>query len=353
MDTRKGYSLRTYATAGDIAAGLAELNALTFGTYEGELALSDEEFMRWHLTWPGIDPALSLVALTQGQVVSNVSLMVAEVRLAGRSARVGLIDLVMTHPDHRGRGLARWLLEECLARVSRQRGFDAAFLYAEADSIAFHLYRKLGFVSWAEVNWYTLSAAGPGPSGFRPKAERLPYPGPPLAFRRAGAADRERLKIFINDYYAAHDSFIPLDDALWRWRKEDRLPSIPTTVYLLEDEQGSLQATATLCAAPLNEEHGVQTTYILTDVAFDSSYTSQGAAELLSALLTSELPSGAPIVTVCGATDYRLCTLFESCGFQQDGSEPALLLPLSAVGQKALAEGPRPLYTLSESLIGV
>jgi len=252
--------------------------------------------------------------------------------------------MVMTHPDHRGRGLARWLMEECLARL-RQRGFDTAFLYTEPDSVAFHLYRKLGFVSWAETCWCALNRWH--------KAKRLSHPGPALASRRAEAADRERLKDFINDYYAAYDSFIPLDDALWRWRKEDRPSSTPITIYLLEDEQGILQATATLCAAPLNTEHGVQMTYILTDVAFDSSYTPHSAAEILSALLTSELPSGAPIVTLCGATDYRLRTLFETCGFQQEWSGLALLLPLSAVGQQALAEGPQPLYACSASLIGV
>ncbi len=340
MDTRKGYSLRTCATAGDIAAGLAELYTLTFGACEGELALSDEELMRWLLSGPGAASELSLVALAQGQVVSCVYLEVVEMPLAGRSARVGLVDMVMTHPDHRRRGLARWLLEECIARLSRQGGFDAAFLYTEPDSIAFHLYRKLGFVSWAEICGYTLDVAAS-------------QPGPSLAFRRAGAADRERLQNFINDYYVAHDSFVSLDDALWRWRKEGRPSSIPTAVYLLEDEQGTPRATATICAAPLNAEHGVQTTQILTDVAFHSSYPPQGAAEILSALLTSELPSGAPTMTMCGSNDYRLRTIFEVCGFQQELSAPALLLPLSAVGQKAVAEGPRPLYTSSAWWIGV
>ena len=160
------------------------------------------------------------------------------------------------------------------------------------------------------------------------------------------------MKRFINNYYAHHDSFLPLDDALWDWRKKTRPSSLPTTVHLLEDESGALQATATICTAPLNAEDGVQVTYVLTDVAFDpQNYSPADAAEMVADLL-SPLPPGVPVVTLCGANDKHLRTIFQTLGFQEEPAEPVLLLPLSEVGQQALSARPRPLYALSESLLG-
>ncbi len=337
VDIKEQYELRTHGAAGDITAELAALNAITFGIYEGAVALSDEEFMRWQLARPGGDPALSLVVLSQGRVVASLVLTAAETRLAGRPAQVGVIDNVMTHPDHRRRGLARWLTERCLDGL-REGGFDAGLLYAAPGSIAFHFYHKLGFVPWAETGRYTLKVEVSRPT--------------PTGLRQAEPTDRERVRRFINSYYAHHDSFIPLDDALWSWRKEARPPSFPAAVYILEDESGALQATVTVCAAPLNVGTGVQVTYILTDVAFGPQNRSpEDAAEMLSDLL-NPLPPGALVVTLCGANDRHLCALFQTCGFQGEPAEAVLLLPLSEVGWQALSAGPYPLYALSESLLG-
>ncbi len=337
MDTKEQYELRTHGAAGDITAELAALNAVTFGIYEGAVALSDEEFMRWQLARPGGDPVLSLVVRTQGRVVASLVLTAAETRLASRPARVGIIDNVMTHLDHRRRGLARWLTDRCLDGL-REGGFDASLLYAAPGSIAFHFYCKLGFVPWAETCRYTLKV----------KSSRPTPPG----LRQAQPTDRKQVKRLINSYYAHHDSFIPLDDALWCWRKEARPLSLSTAVYLLEDKSGALQATATVCAAPLNTEDGVQVTYILTDVAFGpQNHWPEDAAEMLADLL-SPLPPEASVVTLCGANDSHLRALFQACGFKGEPAEPVLLLPLNEVGRQALSAGPHPLYALSESLLG-
>ena len=67
------------------------------------------------------------------------------------------ISAVCTHPDHRGQGLARALMEAVLVPLI-ERG-EGVFLHSYADNPAMALYRALGFETRREMN-YTLVARG-------------------------------------------------------------------------------------------------------------------------------------------------------------------------------------------------
>lgn len=81
------------------------------------------------------------VLLCGGQVVANVS--VNQIPFLRDGQRLLLIQLgtVMTHPDYRGRGLSRWLMEYALAQW--QGRCDGIYLFANDGVLDF--YPKFGF----------------------------------------------------------------------------------------------------------------------------------------------------------------------------------------------------------------
>ena len=58
--------------------------------------------------------------------------------------RVGMVEDLYTHPDHRGRGLARALIHHCVADA-RARGADAVLIGAEVDDTPKAIYAAMGF----------------------------------------------------------------------------------------------------------------------------------------------------------------------------------------------------------------
>ena len=62
------------------------------------------------------------------------------------------MDLIATHPDHRGRGIAAAMIIDALTAYRRD-GIERAALEVDADSPtgAHRLYAKLGFEPWHEV----------------------------------------------------------------------------------------------------------------------------------------------------------------------------------------------------------
>jgi len=59
----------------------------------------------------------------------------------------GEIYIIAVSPEHRGRGLGRWLVLEGLAQLHQRRGVSRAVLWTDADNLqAMRLYESLGFV---------------------------------------------------------------------------------------------------------------------------------------------------------------------------------------------------------------
>ena len=86
------------------------------------------------------------VLICDGRVVANVS--VNQIPFIRDGQRILLIQLgtVMTHPDYRGRGLSRWLMEQILDRW--QGNCDGIYLFANDGVLDF--YPKFGFRSASE-----------------------------------------------------------------------------------------------------------------------------------------------------------------------------------------------------------
>jgi ribosomal protein S18 acetylase RimI-like enzyme len=77
----------------------------------------------------------------QGKIVGSVT-----VQPQGLERRKWYIGTVSTHPDYRGRGIARRLMEAAVAHI-RERGGELALLTVRADNApAYQLYLSLGFV---------------------------------------------------------------------------------------------------------------------------------------------------------------------------------------------------------------
>jgi ribosomal protein S18 acetylase RimI-like enzyme len=90
---------------------------------------------------------LSLIALAQDGSPAALTLCQVETyRMDQRPQPVGIISSVGTLPEHRRRGLAKWLVAEALVRL-RDAGARHASLYVDAlnPTRPFDAYRKLGF----------------------------------------------------------------------------------------------------------------------------------------------------------------------------------------------------------------
>jgi len=62
------------------------------------------------------------------------------------------ITMVWTHPDHRGKGLARQLLRKIILQSTKD-----IYLEVHVDSPAFELYESLGFEIRSTTIWYEKS----------------------------------------------------------------------------------------------------------------------------------------------------------------------------------------------------
>lgn len=122
-----------------------------------------------------------------GRPVSACALLPREFVVDGAPLRVGLVGSVVTHPEHRGRGLASRVLEAAEAELSR-RGCLLAALWAE-DS---EYYALRGWRPWgSELDFVLpreLAAHLPDPVGVR-----LARPSDAAAIHRLYATHRRRV----------------------------------------------------------------------------------------------------------------------------------------------------------------
>lgn len=100
--------------------------------------------------WWGAD-YIPHALMDEGRVVANVSANVIRTRVSGADKAFIQIGTVMTAPEYRGRGLARHLMEEVMARYGGNS--DGMYLYANDSVLDF--YPKFGFVK-AQEHQYSL-----------------------------------------------------------------------------------------------------------------------------------------------------------------------------------------------------
>jgi ribosomal protein S18 acetylase RimI-like enzyme len=91
----------------------------------------------------GKEPLRFFVAEVDGNVVGTT--------MVSRQGKVGYISTVMVHPDYRGRGIAKTLLERAVNYI-RKSGMEKAVLHVDSiNETAKNLYVKLGFKEFEKM----------------------------------------------------------------------------------------------------------------------------------------------------------------------------------------------------------
>ncbi|MBC7314945.1 MAG: GNAT family N-acetyltransferase [Chloroflexi bacterium] len=333
MLPRRHYEIVSHADLGDLARQIYTLTQACFATYPGVIEPSEAHRV-WYLRRPGMDAALSSAVLFDGQVVSSVFVTRVMMRLGGELVPVGMVDTVMTHPDHRRRGLASAVLSRALLGM-RSEGFAAAALSTLLGSMPYRFYESLGFRLATPMDY--LLHLGPD----KPKTRTAEVLSP---------EEDGQAVAFLNAHFAEHEGYIPYDEPLWRWRKRERPAELPAEHCLLRDERGDIAAFASLCHAPILTGSGTQPVTIFTDLALPEN--GEDAHLALRAFL-GRIPEGRPagvLVARCNEAEVRLLT---ACGFQHQYTEAAMILPFWPALEAALARAPKRWYPVVESVIGV
>lgn len=327
-----GYRITDHAACSDLTQPLYELKMLCFGRYPGVVSPAPA-ITRWYRRRPGMDPTLCMAALQGEQLVASLFVTVAEMRLGGRLLPVGIVDTVMTHPEHRRQGLARRLLVEALQRM-RERGLAASLLYTFPDTVPFRLYQSLGYQPYAPTDYFHMVRSG----GFRSSLHYEVRTNPPA----------EDVTAFLNSQLGESDGYIPLTAALWRWRKDERPAELPISIVAVEHE-GRLAGCVTLCRAPITSTSGDAFMYVLADLAIDLA--ADGPA-VLEALLQS-VPAGAEVLAPVAQAERHLQALLPGAGLARQPGECGMVAPLSLEAAQALDTPPQSWYVAVESVVGV
>ncbi len=324
-----GYLLATHAEAPNREALMAELSALdalTFSHYDG-VVHATLEFLRWYTARPGMKPQLCQAAYRGDRLVANVFVTLAPMMLGGEVVRCGLIDTVMTHPEHRRRGLAKALMQRALSAMEAE-GAEVSLLYtarSEPTAGPERLYRSLGY-SPREVVARMLRPAQPLPvAPARPVA-------PEAEARRA-----------VEQSLGSRDGWLTLSDSLWRWRRVARPTQYPAVIHAV----GS--ASAAICTGELISDGALRRMTVVSDIAIPEA---EDAGAALAAIVAAA-PGEAPVTGVCPESDARLARALAGLGFSSAGLEVAMLRPISERGRSALAAPAGQWYVAIESLIGV
>jgi ribosomal protein S18 acetylase RimI-like enzyme len=134
-------TIRTQLQPGDVGYVIylhGLLYAREYGldrTFEGYVAQSFGEFAARY------DERKDLIALAEldGRIVGSIV-------IDGKTDERAMLRYFLVHPDARGRGLGRQLMDQALA-FSREHGFKQVFLWTIRElEAAAHLYREAGFV---------------------------------------------------------------------------------------------------------------------------------------------------------------------------------------------------------------
>jgi len=96
-----------------------------------------------------------------GEPVSHVGVLEIDLVVEGESLRVPGIHAVCTHPDHRGRGHARELMERALVHIDAR--FETSILFADVPA----MYEKFGYRTLPQSR-FTASVQSERGRGFEP-----------------------------------------------------------------------------------------------------------------------------------------------------------------------------------------
>lgn len=329
----EGYKICSYAELGDVSESVCALWKDAFAEHEGVIVAS-LDFVRWYLSRPGMAPSSCFAAVHDGKVVSSLFVTIQKVRLGGLALKAGIIDTVMTHREHRRRGLATRLLDEAL-RFMERSGVDFGMLYALPDTPQHGLYTKVGFNELVRANIFVATL------GQRTES-------PVRLVRPEAAEDAGALIKFINDMNAGYDGFTPVDEALWRWRRVTRPPDFPAATYVVERE-GAIAATATLARGALVVNGKPSHVTVMTDVAISPGVHEERP---LGALL-AKTPPNEPTFLLSATTNKHFNWLCANAGFKVSHQEACLVKTITNEARAAALRKPRLWYTLVESVIGV
>ncbi len=100
------------------------------------------ETLAIHLNNLLLDDQLVAVAELDGKIVGEVEVLFSEEPIGGKVRRIAHIDVIEVHPDYRGRGIGRALME-FVEGLARERG--AEMLTTQPDEDAKGFYERLGF----------------------------------------------------------------------------------------------------------------------------------------------------------------------------------------------------------------
>jgi GNAT superfamily N-acetyltransferase len=305
---------------------LSELDTLTFSHYEG-VVHATPSFLRWYTSRPGMLAHLSQAAFAGDMLVCSVFATLAPMMLGGGTVLCGIIDTVMTHPDHRRRGLATQLLRRALAAVE-EAGADVSLLYAARGEPLLppeRLYRGLGYQPRELVTRYRRRA---GPiSGGEARVDRLDASARP----------------FFEGALGRLDGWLVLDNDLWRWRRIERPEGYPVGLYATDSG-----AAAAICSGDLTTAGAPAPVTVVSDLVLPDRNRER---EDLRALIAAA-PQDAPVMILCPESSHRAELLIE-LGFAAAGVEVAMIRPISRKGAAAASAPRSEWYVAVESLIGV
>lgn len=107
------------------------------------------DFEKWHQHGFWDDTYVCHSYVDQNEVVANVSASKLEMIIDGEAMKALQIGTVMTHPDYRGRGLSKSLMEMVLKKYEPE--YDFIYLFANNRVLSF--YPKFGFTSAGQCRY--------------------------------------------------------------------------------------------------------------------------------------------------------------------------------------------------------
>ncbi|GBF75927.1 hypothetical protein PA598K_04361 [Paenibacillus sp. 598K] len=146
-----------YKNHDEYRASFNRLSKLVFGI----------EFEAWYQKGAWGDRYICHSIVEDGQIISNVSVSKMNLVIQGESKSAIQIGTVMTHPEHRGKGLSKKLMAYVIETY--EGTCDLLFLFANSTVLDF--YPKFGFTALPEHQFY-LNLADP-PEGEPISLEKL------------------------------------------------------------------------------------------------------------------------------------------------------------------------------------
>jgi GNAT superfamily N-acetyltransferase len=307
---------------------LAELENITFGHYYGNV-IGAPSWMQWYASRPGLDPSLCQAAFAGEELVASVLVTSWPMRLTGEIVLCGLVDQVMTHPEHRRRGLARRLLLRALESM-RAVGAEVSLLYTletEPMSGPQRLYESLGYAVIEQVDRYSRE-----------------YEKRPPTNTLTTLPNDNRTREMFTEALGARDGWLKMEEELWQWRRVARPSEYP--VALVKGAQGQLAAIVT-------GNFMVDSTARPFSVITEMSLPEDGEAGQALAEVVSATSREAALSMLCARADIRIAEGLRMNGCAIEGTEIAMVKALTERGARLAASRKGPWYVAVESVIGI